>query len=143
YAALGLDWEYGRAEVAESQLADVLAGLDPEWAGLSLTMPLKHAALELVDVVEPLAEVVGAVNTIIVQPGPGRGLLGAANTDVYGIVAALREAAGSRPEGWRPRGAVVLGGGATAASTLAALAELGITHSTVLVRSPARAGALQ
>lgn len=141
YAALDLDWVYGRAEVDEPELRAVVDALDAEWAGLSLTMPLKHVALDLVDVVEPLAEVVGAVNTVIVQPGPGRGLLVGANTDVHGIVAALREAVGE--EQWRPRGAVVLGGGATAASTLAALAELGITDALVLVRNPARAGALQ
>jgi len=141
YEALGLDWVYGAAEVDDVELADVVADLDGEWAGLSLTMPLKHVALEVADVVDPLAEVVGAVNTLLVQPGPGRGLLVGANTDVHGVVAALREAAGR--EGWRPDGAVVLGGGATAASTLAALAELGITESLVLVRNPARAGALQ
>jgi len=141
YAALGLDWVYGVAEVDEAGLPGVLGALDGEWAGLSLTMPLKHVALEVADVVDPLAQVVGAVNTLIVQPGPGRGLLVGANTDVHGVVAALREAAG-RPD-WRPHGAVVLGGGATAASTLAALAELGITASLVLVRNPARAGALQ
>lgn len=141
YAALGLDWVYGAAEVDEHELADVIAALDEQWGGLSLTMPLKHVALEVVDVVEPLAEVVGAVNTVIVQGTPGRQLLVGANTDVHGIAAAVREAAPG-PE-WRPRSAVVLGGGATAASTLAALAELGITSSLVLVRNPARSGALQ
>lgn len=141
YAALGLEWVYGLAEVDADELGAVVASLDGEWAGLSLTMPLKHVALEVADVVDPLAEVVGAVNTLIVQPGPGRGLVVGANTDVHGVVAALREASGR--EGWRPSGAVVLGGGATAASTLAALAELGITDSLVLVRNPARAGALQ
>ncbi|WP_369692763.1 shikimate dehydrogenase [Georgenia sp. 311] len=141
YAALGIDWVYGVAEVDEAGLRGVVAALDGEWAGLSLTMPLKHVALEVADVVDPLAQVVGAVNTLIVQPGPGRGLLVGANTDVHGVVAALREAAGRAD--WRPHGAVVLGGGATAASTLAALAELGITSSLVLVRNPARAGALQ
>ena len=141
YAQLGLDWRYGAAQVEETELAGVLALLDHEWAGLSLTMPLKHVALEAVDIVEPLAEVVGAVNTVIVQPGPRRGLLVGANTDVHGVAAALREAAGRAD--WRPGSAVILGGGATAASTLAALAELGITHSLVLVREPARAGSLQ
>lgn len=137
YAALGLDWVYGLAEVAEDGIGDVVAALDAEWGGLSLTMPLKHAVREHLDVIEPLAEVVGAVNTVIVQPG----LLVGANTDVYGIVAALREAAAE--ESWRPRGAVVLGAGATASSTLAALAELGITSSVVLARNPARAAATQ
>lgn len=138
YREMGLDWYYGAAQVEETELGGVLTALDEEWGGLSLTMPLKHAAVDLVDVVDPLAEVVGAVNTVLVQPGSG--LLVGANTDVYGVVAALREAAGRAD--WQPRSAVVLGAGATAASTLAALAELGITDSLVLVREPARAGAL-
>ncbi|WP_241236954.1 shikimate dehydrogenase [Georgenia faecalis] len=143
YQALGLDWVYGRAEAGEEDLAGLLAALDDQWAGLSLTMPLKHAALGHLDVVDELAEVVGAVNTVLVQPGArgGRPILVGANTDVYGIVAALREAA---PDGWRPRTAVVLGAGATAASSLAALGQLGATAPVVVARSAARAaGTLQ
>ncbi|MFC4555162.1 shikimate dehydrogenase [Georgenia faecalis] len=143
YRALGLDWVYGRAEAGEEDLAGLLAALDDQWAGLSLTMPLKHAALGHLDVVDELAEVVGAVNTVLVQPGArgGRPILVGANTDVYGIVAALREAA---PDGWRPRTAVVLGAGATAASSLAALGQLGATAPVVVARSAARAaGTLQ
>jgi shikimate dehydrogenase len=141
YAALGLgDWSYERADVTEHQLADFVAGLDPTWAGLSLTMPLKQAILPLLDHVEPLAAAVGAVNTVLLQQiGTGRLLVGA-NTDVYGIVAALREAAG--PEHPISGPAVVLGAGATASSAIAALGELGHTRPTVIARSPGRAGAV-
>jgi shikimate dehydrogenase len=153
YRALGLDdWQYGRQDVQESDLADVVASLDHHWAGLSLTMPLKHAVIPLLDHVEPLAEVVGAVNTVLVQgrpsrpgePAPeGRPVLVGANTDVHGIVAALQEAvdAGGRPLPAHPR-AVVLGAGATAASALAALGQLGCTTPTVHLRSLGRSGAL-
>ncbi|MEE6281088.1 shikimate dehydrogenase [Georgenia sunbinii] len=137
YEALGIDWVYGLAEVDEAGIGSAVAALDEEWGGLSLTMPLKHAAIAHLDVIEPLAEVVGAVNTVIVQPG----MLVGANTDVHGVVAALREAADDA--GWQPRNAVILGAGATAASSLAALAELGITSSVVLARNPARAAATQ
>jgi len=140
YAALGLDdWAYERHDVTEDRLAQVIEGLDASWRGLSLTMPLKQVALRLVDHVEPLAQAVGAVNTVLLQPvGAGRVLVGA-NTDVHGMVAALREVAGGRPV----RGpAVILGAGATAASALAALGELGFTEPTVLARSPGRAGAV-
>lgn len=139
YAALGLDsWTYDAQDVTEEGLAEFVAGLSGEWAGLSLTMPLKHAVLPLLDHVEPLAQVVGAVNTVLPQgTGPARVLVGA-NTDVYGLVTALREGLGERPV----RSAVVLGAGATAASTLAALAELGCPAPVVLVRSMARAGGL-
>lgn len=139
YAALGLDdWRYDADDVTEEGLAGFLAGLDDRWVGLSLTMPLKQTVLPLLDHVEPLAEVVGAVNTVLLHGvGAGRSLTGA-NTDVHGIVAALAESGATGPL----RSAAVVGAGATAASTLAALGQLGCTAPRVYVRSPARAGAL-
>jgi shikimate dehydrogenase len=140
YAALGLeDWSYEQRDVTEEQLPGVIAALDDTWAGLSLTMPLKQVVLPLLDHVDPLGRAVGAVNTVLIQgAGAGRLLVGA-NTDVHGMVAALREAIGDGV----PRGpAVVLGAGATAASALAALGELGFRRPTVLARSPGRAGAV-
>ena len=139
YRALGLDgWRYTAEDVTEEGLVPFLAALDAGWAGLSLTMPLKRAVLPLLDHVEPLADVVGAVNTVLVQPERAGCSLVGANTDVAGIVTALREGLTDR----RPGTAAVLGGGATAASSLAALAELGVTDPVVYVRSLGRSGAL-
>jgi shikimate dehydrogenase len=142
YRAAGLEgWTYDAYDVTEDGLPDFVARLDETWAGLSLTMPLKKAVIPLLDHVEPLAEVVGAVNTVLVQGGGGgtRPVLVGANTDVHGIVAALREG-GAEGEGLRVATAVVLGAGATAASALAALAQLGCPTPQVFVRSMARAG---
>lgn len=139
YAALGLEgWSYDPIDVTEAELAAVVSTLDGTWAGLSLTMPLKQTVIGMLDHVEPLAEVVGAVNTVIVHAAPGaaRPVLVGANTDVHGVVAALREGLADAPV----RTAVVLGAGATAASTLAALAQLGCPTADVHVRSMARAG---
>ncbi|WP_062202217.1 shikimate dehydrogenase [Demequina salsinemoris] len=137
YAELGLDWEYDAYDVTEEGLADFVAGLGPEWAGLSLTMPLKVAAMPLMDFIEPMAKLVGALNTVVVQHvGSTRQLVGA-NTDVHGIVAALREGGLEHVES-----AVVIGGGATATSTIAALGQLGCTAPVVAVRNRARAGGL-
>ncbi len=139
YAALGLDdWSYDARDVAAEDLPGVVAGLGPGWAGLSLTMPLKRAVLPLLDHVEPLAAAVGAVNTVLVQEAGRSRLLVGANTDVHGIVQALREAAGG--EHGVPGPAVVLGAGATAASAVAALGELGHTEPVVVARTPGRAG---
>lgn len=140
YAALGLDgWAYDAFDVTEEQLPAFVAGLDVTWAGLSLTMPLKQTIIPLLDHVEPLAQVVGAVNTVLLQgSGSARTLVGA-NTDVYGLVTALGEGLGA---GEKITSAAVLGAGATAASTLAALAQLGCTAPVVHVRSLARAGGL-
>lgn len=147
YRSLGLDgWSYDAVDVTEEQLPAFVGDLDATWAGLSLTMPLKQTVLPLLDHVEPLAAVVGAVNTVLVQAGgSGRPVLTGANTDVHGIVAALSEglgAPGDAGERVPARTAVVLGAGATAASALAALAELGCPAPVVLARSLGRTGAL-
>jgi shikimate dehydrogenase len=89
-------------------------------------MPLKQAVLPLLDEVTPLAHDVAAANTVVLRDGRRTG----DNTDVHGIVAALREAGVTAVE--RP---VVLGGGATARSALAALAELGAREPVLVVRS--------
>jgi shikimate dehydrogenase len=142
YAALGLDgWRYDAVDVTEEQLPQFVAALDETWVGLSLTMPLKQTVIPLLDHVEPLAEVVGAVNTVLVQGGSSRPVLTGANTDVHGIVVALGEGLGSvQPAPGRT--AAVLGAGATAASALAALAQLGCTTPVVYVRAVARSGGL-
>lgn len=138
YAELGLDWSYDAIECTAEQLAATLDRLaaDPSYAGLSLTMPLKTAVLELLDEVDELAMAVRAVNTVLLAAGPGgrrRGL----NTDVAGIGAGLDELGTHRPA--RP---VVLGAGGTARAALAALASRGSAHVLVLVRDQSRAGEL-
>ncbi len=128
YVALGLDgWRYDAVDVDEAALPGFLAGLGGDWAGLSLTMPLKRAVIPLLGSVSPLARSVWAVNTVVVGPD---GLHGD-NTDVPGMVAALAEA-GVRA----PGSAVVLGAGATACSALAALAALGVRTAVVRARRP-------
>lgn len=144
YTALGLeDWSYGKHDVDEGELATFVAGLGADWAGLSLTMPLKKAIFPLLAHVEPLAEVTGSVNTVLFSgKGAGRMSVGT-NTDVYGLVQALKEGLGDRyVQGAKTTG-VVIGAGATAASTLAALAELGCARPTVFVRNLGRTAELR
>ncbi len=130
YAALGLDWTYDAIEVDSLGLEAFLASLDEHWRGLSLTMPLKRTVVPLVDDLDGWARLSGVANTVTLDAGRRRGH----NTDIPGAVAAVRE----RVPG-PVRSAVVLGGGATATSVLLALAELGCTTATLLVREPARA----
>ena len=125
YAALGLtDWSYGLHECREPELAGFVDGLGPEWAGLSLTMPLKLVTLDVADEVDELAGAIGAANTLVLT-----GRRTAYNTDIVGIGATLGDVSGR---------AVVLGAGGTAQSALAALREAGIDDVTVLVRDLAR-----
>jgi shikimate dehydrogenase len=135
YAALGLeDWYYTAHECTEGELAGFVAGLDHEWAGLSLTMPLKRVALDVATELSPLAAATGAANTLVLTDARRY----ADNTDVVGLVNALREAGFGGGEH-----AVVLGAGGTAQATLAALRDLGVPRIDVLVRSIGRIGELR
>ncbi|NLU73705.1 shikimate dehydrogenase [Streptomyces sp. HNM0575] len=131
YGELGLrDWTYERYEVDEEGIASFLGATDEQWAGLSLTMPLKRAVIPLLDAISPTAESVEAVNTVVFR---GRSRFGD-NTDIPGMVAALRERGIVRTER-----AAVLGAGATASSALAALAQICDGEVTAYVRGEERA----
>src|SRR5262249_41681718 len=96
YAEMGLTgWSYEAVECAEDGLAGFLDGLDGDWAGLSLTMPLKRTVLKLADECSDLALAVGGANTLLLHDG--RRL--AENTDVYGAIKALTEAGLAPPPG--------------------------------------------
>jgi shikimate dehydrogenase len=135
YAELGLTgWTYERVEIGDGPaLRGFVEALGPQWVGLSLTMPLKRLVQPLLATLSPVAAAVGSVNTVVLRDGGRSGH----NTDVHGIVEALREGGVGALS---PGGSVVLGGGATAASAVAALADLGDREPTVVVRAAARAG---
>ena len=169
FDALGLgDWTYSAIETDEAALPALLERIRGEqgWAGLSLTMPLKTAAVELVDRLDETARLVGALNTIVVEPD---GTLTGHNTDIAGIRHALRQVlgAGRAPGGaetmiapslsaWSPATpeqpampavprevpapavrALVLGAGGTARAAVAALASIGVSRVGVVARRPA------
>jgi shikimate dehydrogenase len=139
YRTLGLHgWHYGMIECDEPGLPRLIDSMGPEWAGLSLTMPLKRVALAVSDEVSPLAQAVGAANTLVFPSGGPAGGRRADNTDVAGLVGALREAGLAHP-----KQAVILGAGGTAQSALAAVRELGHQSPVVLVRNLARTGELR
>lgn len=131
YEALGLaHWSYDRFEVDEAGLPGFFEGLDESWAGLSLTMPLKRAVIPLLDELSDTAASVEAVNTVVLTED-GRRV--GDNTDIPGMIAALRERGVENVES-----AAVLGAGATASSALAALSRLCAGPVSAYVRSPAR-----
>lgn len=126
YAELGLDWSYEAIDVTSEQLADFLAKLDISWAGLSLTMPLKQSVLPFLVESSATVAAAGGANTVLITDA---GLVGD-NTDVFGIVAALREHRDYRP----PRTFGIIGAGATAAAAMVAAAELGVDRVRVSAR---------
>ncbi|MEU3032000.1 shikimate dehydrogenase [Streptomyces incarnatus] len=136
YAELGLTgWSYDRFEADEAELPGFFEKLGPEWAGLSLTMPLKRAVIPLLDEISGTAASVDAVNTVVFDAnGRTRG----DNTDVPGMVAALREHGIEEVES-----AAILGAGATASSALAALSRVCTGEVVAYVRSEPRAAEMR
>lgn len=129
YASLGLDWEYERIEVPRGELAALVATLDDAWRGLSVTMPLKEEALALADVADAVARQTRAANTLVRSP---TGQWQAHNTDVFGIIEAVREAA---PHRMLDR-ALIIGSGATARSAVVAMPSLGVRSVVIAARNP-------
>ncbi|MFG2729633.1 shikimate dehydrogenase [Streptomyces canus] len=136
YEELGLTgWSYDRFELDEAALPGFVEQLGPEWAGLSVTMPLKRAVIPLLDEISETAASVEAVNTVVFTED-GRRL--GDNTDIPGMVAALRERGIEQVDS-----AAILGAGATASSALAALSRICTGEVVAYVRSEARAAEMR
>lgn len=134
YATLGYDWEYDAIEITGESLPAFLSALDGRWRGLSLTMPLKRDVVPLLDWVDPLVELVGGANTVVISDHGLRGY----NTDVEGAMRSFLDAGLSSLESvW------ILGAGATAASLLVASVRLGASKIEIFARTPAKAEPLQ
>jgi shikimate dehydrogenase len=128
YAACGLaGWSYDAIDCDAEALPGLIGAAGPEWAGFSVTMPGKAAAAAVAGERTARVAALGVANTLI--RSDGRWL--AENTDVDGVLGALRAArAGS------PRSVLMLGGGGTAAAAVAALGELGIDRLVAAGRRP-------
>ena len=130
--AMGLDWAYLALPAPAAELATVVRALEAMGCrGLNVTIPHKQAVAALCSELSPLAERLGAVNTLV--PRQGGGWLGT-NTDVEGFCAPLREAS------WSGKRALVLGCGGSARAVVAGLVELGFAE---IVLAGRRAEALQ
>jgi len=130
YAAAGLvGWAYERIECSVAALPGLVARLGPEWAGLSLTMPLKEAGLAVAQEVSPVAAALGACNTLVRRPG---GRWRAENTDAPGMVDALAWSGVTTAAD-----VAILGAGGTARAALAAAADLKATSVSVHARRAA------
>ena len=131
--AMGLDWVFLALPAPAERFPAVVASLETLGCrGLNVTIPHKQAACALADELSPLAQRVGAVNTLV--PRSGGGWFGT-NTDVEGFCAPLRE---NEPQRWQGRRALVLGCGGSARAVVAGLMELGCGAIDVAGRDPAR-----
>jgi shikimate dehydrogenase len=128
--ALGVDARYEAWDTAPDDLSSALERLrSAELLGANVTVPHKEAVFRLVDRLEPMAERVGAVNTVVRRDGQ----LHATNTDVAGVRRAL--------EGVELRGAsvVLVGAGGAARAVVIALMDSGAARLTIANRTQERA----
>ena len=127
FAELGLDFIYVPFRVRPDCLAEAVAGLRALGVhGFNVTIPHKVAVIPLLDGLDPRAEKIGAVNTVVNEAGELRGF----NTDGAGFLKAARQG-GIEPEGKK---IVVLGAGGASRAISYILAENG-AELTILNRS--------
>jgi len=119
---LGIDAEYRRTHVRGDELESFLAGrrTEPDWRGCNVTIPHKQGVMPLLDRIDPVAEAIGAVNTIV----PRDGLLIGHNTDAPGFLEPLRPEVAKRH---LLRTARILGTGGAARAIAHALWDEGFT----------------
>lgn len=138
YNLLGLDWIYSRVKVNESELANFLEENQGNYAGLSLTMPLKAELVRVANnngwQVAEVAQLLGSANTWLAQAQGGQPVV--TNTDLIGAktaLAALPMSVGS---------AAILGSGATAKTLGLAILQTNsdLETLTVFSRRPEPAG---
>ena len=126
HSALG-NTNYELFEREPSQLQEFFA--DPELQGINITIPYKVNALEACDVVDPRAERIGCVNTMVRKDDKWHGY----NTDYDGFVFTLQHA-GIAVSG---KECIILGDGASSATVHVALEDLGAKNIVHLSRKTA------
>ncbi|PJJ43913.1 shikimate dehydrogenase [Glutamicibacter mysorens] len=132
YQLLGAPISYSAIDMEPGQAAGHAAALRAgNWAGCSVTMPLKDAFVPLMDDLSARVQRLGALNTIVVRDD---GTLYGENTDVDGLVQALADFGLDQCAQ-----AMILGSGNTALAAIEAAAEVGVRQLELVVRSAARA----
>ena len=133
---LGIAGDYTRAHVTAEGLREYLKALrtDPSWTGCNVTMPHKQTIIPLLDALDPVAERLGAVNTVVREGARLKGY----NTDAPGFLEALQP---DFNEQHYFRMARILGTGGAARAIITALAGEGFTL-VVAGRNPDKARAL-
>lgn len=122
FAELGIKGRYFKLPAAEEELGDLMELMTAlDMRGLNVTIPHKESMISLVDELDPVAEKVGAVNTILNKDGT---LIGK-NTDVSGLKAAFAKASVEM----KGKNALVIGAGGAARACCYLLSEEGASLS--------------
>jgi shikimate dehydrogenase len=131
-----LDIRYQAWETVPGELGEAVSRLrQPQNMGANVTVPYKESVLNLLDKVDEVASLIGAVNTIVKRDDRLVGF----NTDAHGFIQALREHGDFDPESKR---AVILGAGGAARAASFALVQERVASLTIINRTLERAEAL-
>ena len=132
FAALELDYIYVPLPVAPDQLGQAVAGLKAMgFVGANVTIPHKVTIIPYLDELDRSAELVGAVNTIVIRKGRCIGY----NTDSQGFIQSLTTK-NIRITG---RKVVIMGAGGAARAVVCGLLEQGIDQIIIGTRSNLKA----
>lgn len=129
----GLEGTYMKFHVTPDALPQAIGGIRALGIrGVNITVPHKVAVMELLDRIDPLAESIGAVNTIVND----NGVLTGYNTDGPGYVEGLQKAlVGDVTD----KSVLMLGAGGAAKAIFYSLASIGVTHIDIANRTETRA----
>ena len=129
---------YGHFPVKIENVEAAIRGLSAlGMAGCNITQPHKLMAMKLMDQLSPMAQRMGAINCIVVQPD---GSLHGFNNDGFGYIQSLKDAHAS----WRADDGpiVVLGSGGAARAVVISLIDQGAKEIRLINRTRDKAEAL-
>ncbi len=133
FETLGLDGRYVALPVPPEQVGELVRSLRGRgFRGVNVTIPHKQAVMPLVDELSEPARLIGAVNTIVVEPD---GRVRGDNTDWLGFLQPLD----ARDFDLAGKSVLLLGAGGAARAVIYALVQRNITHLTLWNRTPDRA----
>ncbi|MBW4673612.1 MAG: shikimate dehydrogenase [Desmonostoc geniculatum HA4340-LM1] len=128
-ADLGLDYVYLPFPIAPENLEIAIAGFAAiDIVGFSVTIPHKQAIMPLLSEITPIAQAIGAVNTVSRKNHKWVGT----NTDIEGFIAPLQT---TYKQDWSQKVAVILGNGGAARAVVAGCHQLGFAKIYVLGRN--------
>ena len=130
---LNMDYCYLPVEVTPENLGPVFNGLSKiNTGGFNVTIPHKIAILEYLDEIDPLAQKIGAVNTICLNNGKTKGY----NTDGEGFVQSLEKKGNLAVQG---KNIFILGCGGAVRAIAMTLAFRGARHIYICNRTQSKA----
>jgi shikimate dehydrogenase len=141
FDGLGVNWRYVPLPVPPGQVEAAVHGLAAlGFQGANVTVPHKEAVIPALNIIDSSAQVLGAVNTLIVGQGEdGAFTIAGHNTDSQGFIGALQQGGFEPEDGSR---AVIVGAGGSARAVVFGLLWSGTGEILVLNRTLERAQAL-